>query len=245
MVMQLLDDLNRYCGHHDLHVHLTLNVAEEFSVSPRNYNFQISIHRNSYPLGFAANQNAAFRRNRGYFYCVVNPDVRLSADPFSRLIGDLHEGTGVIAPKVVGTSGKHQCSARRLPTPWQLLRRWLGLHGTDYRMTNGLIYPDWVAGMFMLFPSAVYESIGGFDEKYFLYYEDVDLCARLRLHGWAVCLDPEVTIIHDGSYASHRNARYLFLHLKSMFRFLTSGVYGQARKIINEKKPTYQKNKIK
>lgn len=242
--MQLLDDLNRYCGHHDLHVDLTLNVEEEFSVSP-NYFFRISIHRNPYPMGFSANHNAAFRRNHGYYYCVLNPDVRFTADPLSTLIGHLHGRKGVIAPKVVGISGKYQCTARRLPSPWQLLRRWLGLHRTDYLLTKGLIYPDWVAGMFMLFPSTVYESIGGFDENYFLYYEDVDLCTRLRLHGWAVCLDPAVTIIHDGSYASHRVLRHFFLHLKSMFRFLTSGVYGQVRKIGNERKPAYQENKVK
>lgn len=229
--MQVLDDLNRYCGHHDLHVDLTLNVDEDLSISSENYSFRISVHKNPHPMGFGANHNAAFRRNRAYYYCVLNPDVRFTSDPFATLIGDLNERIGLIAPNVVGSSGQRQCTARRLPAPWQLLRRCFYFHREDYSITTGLVNADWVAGMFMLIPSTVYESIGGFDENYFLYYEDVDLCTRLRLRGWAVCLDPMVTIVHDGNYASHRSLKYLIFHLRSMFKFLTSSVYRQARKI--------------
>jgi len=231
LVQRVLEDLARYSSQHSLHVDITQNVDEETTIDPGNYPFSVSIHKNAYPMGFAANHNAAFQRNRGQYYCVLNPDVRFTADPFAPLIGKLAEGIGLIAPRVVGTTGMRQLTARRLPTPWQITRRLFGLHQSDYESNHGLIYPDWVAGMFMLFPSFVYEAIGGFNEKYFLYYEDVELCVRLRLNGWNVCQDPETVVIHDGAYASHRSLKYLMLHLSSMARFLISDEYRRARKL--------------
>lgn len=73
--------------------------------------------------------------------------------------------------------------------------------------------------MFMLFPRTVYEQLGGFDETYFLYYEDVDLCARLRKLGYRVGYCADVSVVHDARRASHSNLSYLRRHLASMARF--------------------------
>jgi hypothetical protein len=81
--------------------------------------------------------------------------------------------------------------------------------------------------MFMLFPACTYQSVGGFDERYFLYYEDVDLCARLRLLGHEIVLCPDATVMHHARRASHRNFRYLRWHLGSMARFFLSPAYRQ------------------
>jgi hypothetical protein len=89
--------------------------------------------------------------------------------------------------------------------------------------------PDWVAGMFMLFPRDVFLKIGGFDERYFLYYEDVDLCARLTLADYKILLCSTVSVIHDARRSSHKNLRYMRLHSTSMLRFFLSDVYRQLR----------------
>jgi hypothetical protein len=74
--------------------------------------------------------------------------------------------------------------------------------------------------MFMLFQSKTFREIGGFDERYFLYYEDADICTRLWRQGRPVMIVPEAEVIHDAQRRSHRNLRYLKWHLGSMARYL-------------------------
>jgi GT2 family glycosyltransferase len=80
----------------------------------------------------------------------------------------------------------------------------------------------------MVFPSRMFAELGGFDERYYLYYEDVDLCCRAHLAGYDVLLDEAASVTHDGLWDSHRNPRYLRWHLESMARFFWSGVYREA-----------------
>jgi N-acetylglucosaminyl-diphospho-decaprenol L-rhamnosyltransferase len=69
----------------------------------------------------------------------------------------------------------------------------------------------------------VFRELRGFDERYFLYYEDVDLCRRLRKRGYEVVLVPSASAVHDARRESHRNLRHLSWHLASIARFLRSG----------------------
>ncbi|MBU3647330.1 MAG: glycosyltransferase [Limnohabitans sp.] len=85
--------------------------------------------------------------------------------------------------------------------------------------------PDWVAGLFMLFRSETFARLKGFDARYFLYYEDVDLCARLSLSGLRVALSPEVTVVHLAQRSSHHNFKYFRWHVVSMLKFFLSGSY--------------------
>jgi len=82
-----------------------------------------------------------------------------------------------------------------------------------------------VAGMFMLIPTKIFQRIGGFDERYFLYYEDVDLCARLRVSGHVVRFCPNARVVHEARRQSHRSLRYLRWHITSMLRFFFSSAY--------------------
>jgi N-acetylglucosaminyl-diphospho-decaprenol L-rhamnosyltransferase len=74
--------------------------------------------------------------------------------------------------------------------------------------------------MFMLFRSLAFKSVGGFDEAYFLYYEDVDLCRRLAAAGGSVIYDPRTTVVHDARRASRRNPALAARHFRSALRFL-------------------------
>jgi GT2 family glycosyltransferase len=76
--------------------------------------------------------------------------------------------------------------------------------------------------MFMLFRAETLRSMGGFDERYFLYYEDVDLCARLREAGYEVAVCTEASAIHAARRESRRNLRFAKWHLRSALRFFTS-----------------------
>jgi N-acetylglucosaminyl-diphospho-decaprenol L-rhamnosyltransferase len=231
LVHSLLNDIQKYCAG-IVDVILTLNLTEDLPFKPEDFAFPISIIENYRPKGFGANHNAAFLLSKGDFFCVVNPDVRLNSNPFSVLLGSCFQtSVGVVAPAVINTRGMIEKNARKFPTPASIFAKmFLGDRELCCPAENGYSYPDWVAGMFMLFRSDVYRKVGGFDEKFFLYYEDVDLCARVWQEGYKVVFCPEVSIVHDARRESHKNVRYLKWHLSSMVRFFSSTSYRKARR---------------
>lgn len=231
LVADLLADIEHFCVSEAIRVILILNVAEELPFDTERFSFAIHIHRNNSPQGFAANHNEAFSYSDGEYFCVMNPDIRLDRDPFQSLIQCLKDSSiGVAAPMVVGESNEVEDSARKFPTPFKIICKAFGkCKGSDYLINDTLVFPDWVGGMFMLFPRSVFEKLGGFDSRYFLYYEDVDLCARLRLAGYEVTLCPDAQVIHHAHRSSHRNVKYLKWHLASMLRFFCSPVYWRVQ----------------
>lgn len=228
LVNNLLADLAR-CNDVSLQVILTLNLAERLPFSESGHPFPLIVIRNPQPKGFGANHNAAFRHAKGRFFCVLNPDIRLSADPFPTLVADLaYDQIGVVAPRILNPDGSIDDSARLFPTPWFIVRKLFGLTtGLDYQIEQTTLSPDWVAGMFMVFRKVVYAELAGFDERYFLYYEDVDLCWRLRKRGYDIRLVPSASAVHDARRESRRSLRYLAWHLRSMLRFFALRALGR------------------
>jgi GT2 family glycosyltransferase len=226
LVRDLLADLDAQCRD-SIEVLLTVNVPEPLPFDPATFRFPLHVLSNRVPKGFGANHNAAFRESHGELFSVLNPDIRLRGDPFAPLSERLRDpAVGVAAPLVRNPDGGIEDSARRIPTPWSILRKAVvGAHGPDYSVGSIDLFPDWVAGMFMLFRHETFAAAGGFDERYFLYYEDVDLCSRLALAGKRVVFCPEVEVIHDARRESHRNLRYFGVHLASMLRFFCSGPF--------------------
>lgn len=221
LVAQLLQDFRAHCASTHLHVLLTLNIEENLPFDVAHFPFEIQVTRNRTCCGFAANHNAAFAMARGEYFCVVNPDIRLSGDPFPALISGLADiSTGVAGPLVIGPMGQVEDSARHFPTLPSIARKVFCRGGRpDYVIGCAPFYPDWIAGMFMLWRADVFRQIGGFDGGFFLYYEDVDACARLRRGGLRVILIPDAVVTHYARRASHRNLRYLRWHLVSMSRY--------------------------
>ncbi len=220
LAAQLLSDLGEHCRG-EVRAVVTENVPDPASLAaPAAY--PVEIVRNSAPKGFGANHNAAFARCATPFFCVVNPDIRLKSNPFPRLRAALDaERAGVAGPLVRSPAGKVEDSARRYPTAASLLRKlFVPASGPDYPTDGRRLEVDWVAGMFMLFRSEVFRAVHGFDEAYFLYYEDVDICRRLRRAGYGVAYAPDAEVVHDARRASRRDLSHMRHHAASIVRFL-------------------------
>ncbi len=222
LVTRLCADLAAFCQT-PLHLVITINRPETLPepVAP----FPVTIIRNARARGFAENHNAAAVAVPSDVFCVVNPDLRLTHDPFPALMAALKDpAVGVAAPRVVGSGGAEEDSARVFPTPLGALRRLVkgGTPGDCARV-------EWVAGMFMAFRSATFAAVGGFDPRYHLYYEDCDLCCRLVLAGYSVVRVPAAVVVHDAQRASHRRPRYFLWHVQSALRFFRSQAYRQLR----------------
>lgn len=227
LVGNLLLDIEKNCKDSTLQFLLTMNLYEALPFETTDFTFPIRVIRNAAPLGFAANHNQAFAHSAGQYFCVLNPDIRLSSDPFKILLKCFEDSSvGVAAPLVLGESGAIEDSVRRFPSPLKILcKAFGGCKGADYEIGDELVYPDWAGGMFLLIPHDVYAKVGGFDQRYFLYYEDVDICARLRLMGYEIVMSPHAQVTHLAQRSSHRNFKYLGWHLRSIIRFFLSSVY--------------------
>ena len=230
MVAMLLEDLARCSG--VARVILTQNIPEGDIPCPASLRPRLTLVRNARPLGFGANHNQAFAHCETPWFAVVNPDIRLPTDPFPPLVAALAgKMAGVVAPEVRNPAGGVDDSARRFPTLPGLVRKLAGKD--DGRMATTGTQPqdvDWAAGMFLLFPASVFREVGGFDDRYFLYYEDVDLCARLWRRGRHVVFHPGVAVVHAAQRASRRKVRYLLWHLSSMARYFTTQAWRLPRR---------------
>ena len=221
LVNQLLEDIQRHCADRVALI-LTENLPDPTPLATGALSCPVERIANARVKGFGANRNAAFRHCRSPYFCVVNPDIRLPADPFPSLIPNFDDqAVAAVGPLVRSPAGTIEDSARRFPTAGALLKKILvERRQPDYPADQGPLKVDWVAGMFMLFRSDAYRSVGGFDEAYFLYYEDVDICHRLRGGGAAVIFEPRAEAIHDARRASRRDLRLARHHVAGIFRFL-------------------------
>lgn len=213
---------------------VTFNVPETLNLPEHERLLVIS---NTRPKGFGANHNTAFEHCHLPYFCVLNPDVVINDRSLPELVSCIEQDrAGVVGPLVTNTHGQQEDSWRHFPTVTSLLLKCLGhdrsvigmpratsavKHAQDKPADDvASLTVDWVAGMCMLFQSDGYAAVNGFDERFFLYYEDVDICARLWDAGHAVVACPQATIIHHAQRASHRHWRYTRWHLASMCRYL-------------------------
>jgi N-acetylglucosaminyl-diphospho-decaprenol L-rhamnosyltransferase len=230
LVAALLVDLQTQCSDSSFEVILTLNLDEELPFALDRFAWPVKVIRNLVPQGFGANHNQAFKLANGKFFCVVNPDIRLVDNPFPSLVAYLSDpSVGVVAPLVLGSNGAPEDSARLFPSPLQIFRKISGKVPLDYEIGALSFRPDWVGGMFMLYSKKIFQCLGGFDERYFLYYEDVDICARLRLLGYEVAVCVDANVVHHAQRTSHKSFKYRRWHLRSMARFFLSPVYRNVR----------------
>ena len=193
----------------------------------------IRYHINDNPRGYATNVNLGFSMASGRFFCTINPDVLLLQDTFATLITDILEGRGeIVAPAVVNDSGQLQDSARLLPTPWGIfLRRLFPALFLPSSIQDLPEPPEWIAGMLMMMRAKLFGELGGMDEGYFLYFEDVEFCTRARLAGHKLFVNRDLRIRHDARRRSRRELRYAAWHLASAYRFFRSGTYRKARRL--------------
>ena len=230
-VMQLLRTLHALCPVHVGQVILTINMPEPAllaQVEGRRWAFELTLLQNLQAKGFGANHNAAFERSTLAYFCVLNPDIDFVADPFADLLLKLAEpSAGCSFPVQVDLAGRLQDHARSVPSPAALLQRYNPFHTLPQAYPQSS--PDWVNGAFMLFRSDVFRGVRGFDERYFMYCEDVDICLRLQLAGYVLSRS-DATVTHAAHRSSRANFKHLAWHVVSLLRLWTSAPYLNFRR---------------
>lgn len=172
-------------------------------------------------LGFARANNLAFRRARGRYLLLLNPDTVVQEDTVRvmRAYLDAHPDVGMAGCKILNPDGTFQLAARRsFPTPWVAATRLLGLsrlfpqsrlfgrYNLTYLNPEATYNVDAVSGSFMFVRRAVVDRVGGLDERFFMYGEDLDWCYRIGQAGWKVRYVHTTAIIHYKGESTRRSS---------------------------------------
>lgn len=224
LLARLLDDLFRVHPPSLVHLVVTLNVSEPLPDLARAP-FRVTVIENLRPLGFGSNHNRAFMHCETPWFCVLNPDLRIGADFLAPMLAAAAPQDMVLAPRVLEPEGVMADSARELPTPWRLVRRALG-----DRRPAAHHHVDWLAGMCLLIRSDAFRALRGFNERYFMYCEDVDLCLRAQLAGGRLRQIEAAEVLHQAQRASRRSWRHLRWHVQSLLRLWFGGTLRAYRK---------------
>ncbi|HVP57342.1 MAG TPA: glycosyltransferase [bacterium] len=191
--------------------------------------------KNPTNLGYAKAVNKGIRLAKGRYFLVLNPDVEVGDRSVASMVAfmERNRDVGIAGAKLLYPDGTLQMSCRTFYTlPIVLLRRTpVGKLFPDARIVrehlmldwdhNSEREVDWVLGACMMVRRSAYESVGGMDERFFLYLEDVDWCYRMNKHGWRVAYVPSAVMKHYHRRESARMVpdRKLVSHLLSTFRF--------------------------
>jgi len=183
-------------------------VAREFP--------NVQLIRSEVNLGFAVANNRGFAQARGRYVVLLNSDAFLTTHALSRAVTfmDTHPQVALTGAQLVGKDGSWQPSARMFPS---LLNHFLTLSGLSNKYPKSRFFGrvdrtwadhnqtasvDWVPGAFTIIRRSILEEIGYFDERFFLYYEEVDLCRRFKAAGYDIYYCPEIVVIHLGGESS-------------------------------------------
>jgi len=183
------------------------NASEDGSADAVRKRFpDVRLITQEFRAGFGANHNTVIRATAGRYVYVLNEDTTSEDWGFARIVSemDAHPRVAALGPQLVYPDGRRQHSAWRFPTPWASL---LGLptlgkvgivqsHGDHPRSV------DWVMGAALLLRRDALAGAGLFDEEFFIYFEEVDLCLRLRRAGWEMLYFPGLTVVHHESQFS-------------------------------------------
>jgi hypothetical protein len=190
--------------------------------------------------GYAKLVNAGLNRARGEYLLVLNADIILVSGALEKMLQYMKENftAGMLGPQLLNFNGSRQESCFRWYRPLTILyrRTWLGKTAAGKKdlarflmKDQDLARPqavDWLLGAAMFFRRAAFSSVGPMDERFFMYFEDVDWCRRFHQHGWQVVYLPDAKIYHyhgkvskTENFWSHFFNKYFWIHLSSAFKY--------------------------
>jgi GT2 family glycosyltransferase/lipopolysaccharide/colanic/teichoic acid biosynthesis glycosyltransferase len=205
----------------------------------------VVVIENEQNIGFSKANNIALRIAKGEYTLILNPDTLLEENTFEKMYQFCkeHPDAGAVTSKLILANGKLDSACRRsFPKPGVAIPRILGLsklfprsklfsrYNLTYLDENDTYEVDAICGAFMFIPSHVFEKTGFFDEDYFMYGEDLDLCFQIRKMGYKIFYYPEVTTIHfKGESTRKTHLSYVNNFYGAMSIFVKKNLSGFSR----------------
>jgi GT2 family glycosyltransferase len=185
-------------------------------------------------LGFGKAHNIGIRKSidLGFdYHIIVNPDIAFAPNTVSDLLSDFNKvpNIGLMMPRVVYPNGDFQYLLKNLPTPFHLIfRRFLPFRRLKEQLNNlyelkfldQTLYHDvpTISGCFLMARTKVLKECNGFDPRFFMYLEDVDLCRRIG-EKYKIVYSPNATVVHAYAKESYKNGKLLKYHISSAIKY--------------------------
>ena len=232
----LLNAIKKAAHNLSIEIFVVDNASSDNSVSYLKKRYpEVIFIENDRNIGFGKANNLAIEKARGTYTLLINPDTLISEDTLLTLreYMNKHPQTGACGCKIVNPDGTFAPESRRsIPTPLSALWKVLGLTTLFPRnKTFAEYYLTWMdedkpsrvpvlSGAFMFFRSQILKELGGFDEQFFMYGEDIDLCYRVSKAGYQIDYVPSTSIIHyKGESTKKDNIDYIVLFNRAMLQF--------------------------
>lgn len=180
-------------------------------------------------LGYAAGANRGFAASTARHLLLLNPDTEVVGSSLGTLVGYLetHPQVGLVGPRLLNPDGTTQSSRRRFPTlatalvestvlqPWFAGSRTLRHYYCADRSAAVEQEVDWLVGACLMVRRPVLEQVGPLDETFFLYFEEVDWCRRMRAAGWKIVYLPQAQVIHHAGQSSLQDLPHRHIHFQN------------------------------
>lgn len=165
-------------------------------------------------IGFGKAHNLGFRIAKGEYILILNPDTKIFPLTIEKLLDafSVDEKIGIIGPAFMGEKGISEEEYFGLrKTPLSMI--WMKILCRKKLESENIFETDWVSGGAMMIKKDLFSELGGFDENYFMYFEDVDLCLRAQKKGWKIAVHPKAKIFHKSGQSfsdSRKKKKYYY-----------------------------------
>lgn len=216
-LLKCLESLYREQTVHIIELIVVDNASSDGSAEAVKENYpEVVLIRNDSNLGFAKANNIGLQKSTGRYVYLINSDVEVLEGCFDRLYDFMedHPDVGIAGPRILYPDRTLQVTCRKFPTLWNTFCTTTGLNkifpSHDFLSSDQMFYfphddirsVDVLAGCFLVVRRDAMDKVGLFDERFFIYAEDIDWCKRFRNAGWEIVFNPEAEAIHYGGGSS-------------------------------------------
>lgn len=228
----LLDSIFKEVINVDYHIYIIDNCSTDNTISIINSkkNERVTLIQSPSNVGFGKGHNTIIPRLTSKYHVFINPDIQLKNDVIGELARylDANEDIGIVTPKILFPDGQLQILPKCDPRLSYLISRRINIpfmqkYRDAYEMSDkdaGSAFDiQFCTGAFMFVRTEILKQVGGFDERYFLYFEDADLSREFR-RLTRTQYNPNFIIYHNWERAGAKSTKYLFMQLASMFKYM-------------------------
>jgi len=248
---ELLNSLYETKCHFSFEIIVVDNNSQDGSSEMLHKDYpQVRVINNDKNVGFARANNLGIRLSKGEYILLLNPDTKIIDDSLQKLVSflDAHAEAAVVAGRVVYPDLTDQGVARMFPTPMNAIfgrnslftrffphNKYSGRYLASRRHQSDEPFEvDWVSGACLMARKSVLEEVGLLDEGFFMYWEDADLCYRIKQKGWKIYCVPGAMVVHyEGKSGEASTSRLIVQFNKSVYYYYRKHHIKHSFELIN------------